>query len=87
MGQMAANAGMEVVLAAIPPIYIPGTDFSAGVNTFNQGIKQLAIQNGWLYLDFYTPLVGHPEDFADGLHPNAAGYALLLPVLTANVTR
>ncbi|HEY6767724.1 MAG TPA: hypothetical protein VI386_23470 [Candidatus Sulfotelmatobacter sp.] len=37
----------------------------------------------YLLVDYYTPLVGHPEDFKDGIHPNAAGYVLMEAALSA----
>jgi len=88
MGQMASNAGMEVVLSGLPPSWqVPanGVPFNTTVVQVNAGIKQLAIENGWLLVDYYTPLVGHPEDFPDGLHPNAAGYAVMEAALAGVV--
>lgn len=32
-------------------------------------------------IDTFTPFVGHAEMFADGLHPDAAGYALLAKIV------
>jgi hypothetical protein len=87
MGQMAANSGMEVALAAVPPLFLGSSYLSDRVNTLNAGYRQLAVQNGWIYLDFYTPLVGQPQDFSDGEHPNATGYALIDPVVATNIIR
>jgi hypothetical protein len=90
MGQMASNAGMEVVLSELPPASVAtatGIPFNTTVQQVNAGIKQLAIENGWLVVDYYTPLVNYPQDFVDGLHPNAAGYAVMEAALAGVVSR
>jgi lysophospholipase L1-like esterase len=90
MGQMASNAGMEVVLSQLPPSWqVPanGVPFNTTVVQVNAAIKQLATQNGWLVVDYYTPLLAHPADFPDNLHPNAAGYAVMEAALAGVVSR
>jgi len=90
MGQMASNAGMEVVLSELPPASVgtaTGVPFNTTVAQVNAGIRQLAIENGWLVVDYYTPMAGHPEYFPDGLHPNATGYAVMEAALAGVVSR
>jgi lysophospholipase L1-like esterase len=53
----------------------------------NAQTRQLATNQGYPYLDIYTPMQGHPEYFVDGLHPTTAGYAVMEKVLAQTVTK
>jgi len=44
-------------------------------------IKAVAKQKGITTIDLYTPMCGRPELFADNIHPNAAGDAIIARVL------
>ncbi len=51
----------------------------------NNWIKKYAAENGHVYLDYYSPMVNDQgllkkELSEDGLHPNAAGYAMMGPI-------
>jgi lysophospholipase L1-like esterase len=85
MAVIASDAGIEVVLGELPPATSNGVDLNATIATVNAAIIQLAAQHGYLLVDYNTPLTGHPEDFPDGLHPNAAGYALMEKALAGVV--
>jgi len=90
MGKMASSSGMEVVLSLLPPsTWVPSTGipFNTTVVQVNALIQQTAIENGWLVVDYYTPMAGHPEYFNDGLHPNATGYAVMEKALAGVVSR
>lgn len=91
MAEMAKAAGMRVILCSV----MPPTDsqlatlqnFSlADVQAFNDQIIQLAQQNGYLYADYYDEFLnqdgtGNDSLYLDGLHPNAAGYAVMWKVV------
>ena len=85
MAQMATNAGIEVVLSELPPLVGGSASYAPQLTVANAAIVQLAKQHGYLLVDFYTPLVAHPEDLPDGVHPNAAGYALMETALSGVV--
>ena len=85
MAVMANNAGIEVVLSELPPLSGSSAGLNSGIVSANAAIAQLAAQHGYLVVDYYTPLAGHPEDFPDGIHPNAAGYALMEQALSGVV--
>ncbi len=87
MTDIASGAGIEVVLGELPPATYNGVDLTPTVNAVNAAIIQLATQHGYLLVDYNTPLLGHPEDFVDGIHPNAAGYALMEKALAGVVLR
>ena len=85
MAAMATSAGIEVVLSELPPLSGTSASFNPSIVSANSAIAQLAAQHGYLVVDYYTPLVSHPEDFPDGIHPNAAGYAIMEAQLSAVV--
>jgi lysophospholipase L1-like esterase len=54
----------------------------------NQWQRKYAAEHNCIFADFYTPLVDNrgfmKKGFSvDGLHPTAAGYAAIEPVLAA----
>jgi lysophospholipase L1-like esterase len=83
MAQMARSAGIQVILCELPPATYQGVDYSPPIATFNAVLIDFAASNNYLLVDYNTPLVGHPEDFKDGIHPNAAGYVLMEAALSA----
>ena len=85
MAALATNAGIEVVLSELPPLSGGDTSLNPNIIAANAAIAQLAAQQGYLVVDYYTPLAGHPEDFPDGIHPNAAGYAVMEQALSGVV--
>lgn len=87
MRKIAADTGMEVILGELPPATSGGVDLNATVSTVNAAIVNLGAEHGDLVVDYYTPLVRHPEYFPDGIHPNTAGYAVMEKALSATVLR
>ena len=88
MAAIARVAGIEVVLCKIPPIIsLDRGDLTAQVNSVNDAIAALAEERGYLLVDYYTPMAGHPEYFLDGLHPNSIGYAVMETALWEVVVR
>ena len=85
MAAIASPAGIEVVLGEMPPVTSNGVDLNATVDSLNATIIQLAKDHGYLLVDYNTPLRGHPEDFVDGIHPNAAGYTAMEKALSGVV--
>jgi lysophospholipase L1-like esterase len=84
MGQIATAAGIQVVLSELPPEYPNGVDMNAIVTAVNVSIVQLAQQQGYQLVDFYTPMYGHSEYLqSDGIHPTTAGYTVMEAALAA----
>jgi acyl-CoA thioesterase-1 len=65
----------RVFLVLPPPIFDNVANLSRVffVQNVLPGIRQVAIQNGLHLIDVYTPLLDHPEYFADGVHPDVEG--------------
>jgi lysophospholipase L1-like esterase len=87
MASDARTEGMNVVLCELPPIYEDRFKHDPTVRALNASIRQLAEAQHYYLVDYYDPMIGHPEYFKDQLHPNAKGYdamdAALVPVLKA----
>jgi len=73
MAQMGRAANMQVILCEVPPLE-GYTDLAPQIVAFNAALVNFAATNNYLVVDYYTPLLGQPQDFIDGIHPNAAGY-------------
>jgi acyl-CoA thioesterase I len=80
-----ANA-IKVVLASITPAddfwWNPGTKPAKRIAAMNLWIKDYAAKHALVYLDYYSAMADEngamkPEFTGDGVHPNAAGYAVM----------
>jgi lysophospholipase L1-like esterase len=89
MTELAKANGIRVVLASVLPVYDyswhKGLEPAAKIVALNAWIKQYAATNGAVYVDFHTPMAderqGMKGDLSpDGVHPNAAGYAIMAPL-------
>jgi lysophospholipase L1-like esterase len=87
MGQMARAAGMDVVVLSVGPITAGGANMDSMVIAVNARLRQLALDQGYVYVDIFTPMQGHPEYFLDGFHPNGLGYAVMEKALAQLVTK
>lgn len=89
MVSLAQANGIVVILGSIPPADKFGwatqhqpKPWIAGLNAW---LKDYAAERGAIYADYFTPLAGpngelRSEFGPDGVHPNAAGYAVMRPV-------
>jgi lysophospholipase L1-like esterase len=82
MAAMADAESLDVVMCLIPPL--SGED--AGVEALNEAIAGEAQEHGYKLVDYYTPMVNHPEYFRDGVHPNDDGYFVMQKALTAVIS-
>ena len=90
MAELAKANGIRVVLSAVMPVcdYIqPQTErrLPEKIVALNQWIKDYSLKNGFVFLDYYSAMVDRQgmlkkELTFDGLHPNAAGYAVMGPL-------
>jgi lysophospholipase L1-like esterase len=91
MASQARAEKMNVVLCTMPPNYENHFDFDPAMRALNALIRQLAQREHYYLVDYYGPMVGHPEYFKDQIHPNAEGYAVmnsvLIPVLKSISSR
>ena len=91
MVDLAQGNNIKVVLASLLPVndYIQSYQTSRRppqrILELNAWIKQFAQSRGLVYLDYYDAMLDannalKKELSGDGLHPNAAGYAVMLPL-------
>ena len=91
MTELAQAHGIRVVLASIPPAdrfpWRPGIAPAPRIAAMNAWLRDYAARTGATYADYWAVL--HDGDAmraaftADGVHPNAAGYAAMAPVAEA----
>ena len=90
MAELAKANGIRVVLASVMPTsdYIrPQTQRRPNekIRELNDWIRKYASKNGYVYLDYYSAMLDDKNVFKqeltyDGLHPNDAGYDVMLPL-------
>jgi lysophospholipase L1-like esterase len=96
MAELAHVHNIRVVLCSILPAYDfpwrPGREPAPKIVAINKWIKDYAESNGDVYVDFYSAMVdsrgGLPPKLShDGVHPNAAGYAIMNPLVQAGIAK
>ena len=73
----------RIVVCLPVPAYYLNFDINPEVirNEIIPILKRVAAEKGATVVDLYNPLSGRPELFPDGIHPNAAGAALIAKTL------
>jgi lysophospholipase L1-like esterase len=96
MVELARSHGIRVVLASVLPAFdFPwrkGLEPADKIYALNQWIAGYSAGAGIVYLDYYNAMAddrrGLPASLSqDGVHPNAAGYAIMEPLARAAVTQ
>jgi len=98
MTELAQGHGIKVVLCSVTPIAdygrTPQTNQRppADIVKLNDWMKAYAAKSGAIYADYFSALVDAKgmlkEGISmDGLHPNAAGYALMAPIAEAAIQK
>jgi lysophospholipase L1-like esterase len=91
MTEVAQANGIKVLIASITPVVDTATNTwtdrrpTATIEALNQLIQTLCEQTGAIYVDYFSVLADSNGNMnlnltVDGLHPNTAGYALMVPV-------
>lgn len=72
----------EIWIVKPPPIF-DGVNLSQEVflERVIPGIHEVVNQTGLPLIDLYTPLIGHPDYFIDGIHPKVAGAEIIANVI------
>jgi len=98
MTELAQMHGIKVVLCSVTPIAdygrTPQTNQRppADIVKLNEWMKAYAAKSGAIYADYFSALADAKgmlkEGISmDGLHPNAAGYALMAPIADAAIQK
>lgn len=100
MAELARVHGIRLIFSSLTPIndYNPrALQFflqrsPEKILLLNDWLKKYCTQNGLIYLDYFSAMVDEHGMMRqslsdDGLHPNAAGFALMAPLAQAAITR
>ena len=96
MIDLAQANGIRVVLVSVLPAYDywwqPGMQPAEKIAALNDWMKDYAARRGVVYVDCHTPMSDQKhamkkEYSPDGVHPNAAGYALMGPLVEAGIAQ
>ena len=96
MAELAQAHGIRVVMCSILPAFDfpwkPGREPAAKVAAVNNWMKAYAAEHGHVYVDYYSAMAdergGLPKTLSyDGVHPTAAGYAAMQPLVDAGVAK
>jgi acetyl esterase/lipase/lysophospholipase L1-like esterase len=89
MAQLARSGNIRVVISSVLPAFDfpwhPGLAPADKVIKLNAMLKDFALKNGFVYLDYFSAMKdsrnGLPESISgDGVHPNLAGYKIMEPL-------
>jgi len=99
MADIARAEGIRVVLSSVTPDY-PATKAARfyddrppeKIRELNRWIQSFCESTGCVYLDYYSKMVDEHGELRqnlseDGLHPNAAGFALMSPMAEAAIEK
>jgi lysophospholipase L1-like esterase len=96
MVDLAKGNGIRVIVASITPAadypWKHGLTPAPKIKALNDWLKGYCVTHSVTYLDYYSALVGDdggmkPGTSFDGVHPNAAGYAIMGPLAKAAVDK
>lgn len=86
---IARQAGIKLIIASVLPAiaypWKPGVEPAEKIRNLNAWLKDFAQRDGDVYLDYYSSLTDpqggmKPGLSKDGVHPTAAGYAIMAPL-------
>ncbi len=96
MTDIARANGIRVVLASVLPVFDypwrPGLQPAPKIIALNAWMRRFAEQRGETYLDYHSAMAdsrgGLPVSLAaDGVHPNEAGYRMMVPLVEAAISK
>jgi len=94
MAELARANGIRVVLCSVLPAsefsWHKGLEPAPKIKALNAWIREYAAKNGFVYVDYYSPMANSegglkPELSPDGVHPNKAGYDIMAPLAEAGI--
>jgi lysophospholipase L1-like esterase len=96
MAELARAHGIRVVLASVPPAagfpWQPGLRPAGDIRTINAWLRDYARREHYTWVDYGAVLDdgagGLKKEYSgDGVHPNAAGYAVMEPLFESAVSK
>ncbi|MCK0189283.1 SGNH/GDSL hydrolase family protein [Arenibacter sp. F20364] len=96
MAELAKANGIKVIISSVLPAFNypwrPGLKPNEKIPALNSLLKEYTEANGHIYLDYFTAMAdernGLPKKYAeDEVHPTAAGYAVMEPLVEAAINK
>ena len=96
MAQLAVANDIKVILASVLPVYKypwrEQIDPIEKITEVNQWLENYALENGHVYLDFYSAMVDDKKGLKDaygedGVHPVKEGYLVMEPLAKAAIAK
>ena len=96
MAQLAVANDIKVILASVLPVYKypwrEQIDPIEKITKVNQWLENYALENGHVYLDFYSAMVDDKQGLKDaygedGVHPVKEGYLVMEPLAKAAIAK
>ena len=96
MADLAAANHIRVVLCSVLPAYDfpwrPGLEPAPKIVRLNQWISRYASEKGYVYVDYHSAMKdardGLPPELShDGVHPTAAGYKVIAPLVENGIAK
>jgi len=96
MAEMARANGIKVVIASIPPAgefpWRKGLGPAPKIRALNAKLEAWCRSEGIVWVDYYSALADEsgamkPGLSLDGVHPTAAGYAIMAPLAEAGIAK
>jgi lysophospholipase L1-like esterase len=96
MAELAAARGIRVVMCSVMPAldfpWRPGQTPAPKILALDTWMKAYAEEKGFVYVDYYSAMKdetgGMPAALSkDGVHPTAAGYAVMAPLVEAGIEK
>jgi lysophospholipase L1-like esterase len=96
MVEMARGNGIKVVITSILPAgdfpWKRGMEPAPKIRALNQWLQDYCKSEGIVYVDYYSALADENGAMkaglsADGVHPNATGYAIMAPLAEAGIQK
>src|SRR3954470_12576053 len=94
MAEMARANGIRVVLCSVLPVFDypwkPGLEPAPKIVALNAWMKHYADSTGSVYVDYHSAMRDdrngmRAELAADGVHPNEAGYQIMVPLVEQGI--
>jgi lysophospholipase L1-like esterase len=94
MVELAEANGISVVLSSVLPVYDyrwrPGLEPAGKIIELNAWLKEYASDRDMVYLDYHTVMADERQGLKsalseDGVHPNEAGYQVMVPLVEAAI--
>ena len=85
-----ANPKVRIILSRLTPIRYDHPRFDSGTELWRREISEtidrIAASQGVELIDFYQPLIAHPDWLSDGIHPDPRGAKALAETVYKGIT-